>query len=312
MKRLNNKILIAALLVLVAAFVLTKLLRSPARERNLEEDLLKIDTAGITEVRLYPASDNRKEIKLIKDGKRWKAVQQNVSGAADKNAVTSLLSTLASLKPERIVSRKKEKWDTYNTGDTTGTKVTIFRGSDEEHNVVIGKESGGNTYLRRNGEDEVYAASGYLSGVFDKRFSNWRDGSFLRLNPDQVTKISFHYPADSSFVIEKKDKVWMTGNERADSVAISDYLGKLRSRDLSTFADDFSAAADPDVTVTIEGKAMTLATIKGWKRSFYQWVLASNIQPEVHFLDEGPVVVKELFAGKEKFLEKKTRGHKKQ
>ncbi|MBT1698090.1 DUF4340 domain-containing protein [Fulvivirgaceae bacterium PWU4] len=311
MKWLNNKVLIATLLVLVAVFVLTKLFRSPARERNLDEDLLRIDTTGITEVRLYPVSDKRKEIKLVKDGKSWKAVQQQVSGAADINAVTNLLRTLASLRPERMVSRKKEKWDTYKTGDTTGTNVTIFRGGNEERSLVIGKESGGHTYLRRNGEDEVYATNGYLSEVFNKPFSNWRDGSFLRLNTGQVTKISFHYPADSGFVAEKKNKVWMIGNERADSVVIGDYLGKLRSRDLSTFADDFSASTDPDVTVTIEGNAMTLATIKGWRRSFYQWVLASSLQPDVYFLDEGPLVAKELFAGKEKLLEKRTPAHKK-
>lgn len=304
MKRFNNKILIAVLLGLVAAFVLTKLFRSPARERNLDADLLKVDTAGITEVRLYPVRDKRQEIKLVKDGKGWKAMQQNVSGPADRNAVNGLLGTLASLKPERIVSRKKEKWDTYHTGDTTGTQVAVFEGGDEQGNLVIGKESGGLTYLRRNGEDEVYAAKGYLNEVFNKSFSSWRDGTFLRLNPEEVTRISFNYPADSSFVVEKKDKVWMIGNERADSLAISDYLGRFRSKDLSTFADDFSATANPDVTITIEDKAMTLATVKGWRRSFYQWVLASNLQPEIYFLDEGPVEAKALFVGRKKFRAK--------
>lgn len=308
MKQLNNKILVITLLLLVAAFVLTRLFRAPGRERNLDADLLKIDTAGITEVRVYPASERRREVKLTRDGRQWKAVQDTVTARAQVNAVNSLLGTLASLKPERIVSRKKEKWDTYHTGDTTGSRVTVFRGNDELASLVVGKENGGLTYLRPEGEDEVYAVAGYLRTIFDKRFHHWRDPSLLRVNRDLITKISFNYPADSGFVAEKKDKGWMIGNEKADSAAIDNYLNTLRSKDLSAFADDFSAAAAPDATITIEGESGSLATIKAWQKSFYEWVLASDLQPGVYFSDAGPVAIKELFVGKGKLLGKKASG----
>jgi hypothetical protein len=308
MKQLNNKVLIITLLLLVAAFVLTRLFRSPGRERNLDADLLKVDTAGITEVRLYPANEQRKEIRLAKDGKHWKATRETLTANAETSAVNSLLSTLASLKPERIVSRKKEKWDTYNTGDSTGTRVAVFRGGDALASLVVGKESGGLTYMRPAGEDEVYAVDGYLSTVFDKQFNNWRDRSFLRLERDRITKISFNYPADSGFVAEKKDNIWMIGTEKADSAAIENYLNQVRSKDLSAFADDFSAPASPDVTISVESKTAPLATIKGWKRSFYQWILTSDRQPGVYFTDEGPVAAKELFIGKGKLLGKKASG----
>jgi hypothetical protein len=308
MKQLNNKILIITLLLLVAAFVLTRLFRSPGRERNLDASLLKTDTAGITEVRLYPASERRAEIKLTRAGKHWKATREALTASAGSGAVNNLLSTLASLKPERIVSRKKEKRDTYHTGDTTGTRVTVFRGDDELTSLVVGKESGGLTYVRPGGEDEVYAVSGYLSTVFDKSFSHWRDQSFLRIDKDQITKIRFNYPADSSFVMEKNDRGWMIGNDSADSAAIDNYLNKLRSKDLSAFADDFSAAAPPDITISIENKNGPIANIKGWRKSFYEWVLASDLQPDVYFTDAGPVTVKELFVGKGKLLGKKASG----
>jgi hypothetical protein len=307
MKRLNNKVLIITLLVLAAAFVLTRVLRSPGRERNLDAGLLKVDTTGITEIRLYPASGQRKEIKLLRDGKKWDVEQETLRGSAERNAVNSLLSTLASLKPERLVSRKKEKWDHYGTDDTTGTRVDVFHNSDALASLVIGKESGGLTYVRPSEEEAVYAAVGYVSAVVDKNFTHWRDKSFLRLDKEQVTRITFNYPADSGFVAEKKGDVWMIDNERADSVAIENYLNNLRSKDLSAFADGFAPTANPDVTVTIESKAMPEAVIKAWRESFYKWTLTSSFQQGVYFSDEGPVAVRELFVGKKKLLEKQNR-----
>jgi len=56
MKKLNNKILIGALVVLVGVFALSRWLRSPGLESNLRKQLLSLDTTNINEVRIKPAN----------------------------------------------------------------------------------------------------------------------------------------------------------------------------------------------------------------------------------------------------------------
>lgn len=302
MKGLNNKILIIALLLLVAAFVFTRLFRSPGLESNLDDDLFRIDTARITTLKLYPEAEQRAEIKLERLGKDWSVSHDNKTVKAETFKIKDLLRTISQLKLERIISRKKEKWDDYEVGDTTAIQMVALNGADQLINFYVGKQQGVSTYARLEDEDEVYQVAGLLRSVVNKKFNDWRDKSFLRINPDSIIKITFTYPADSGFVAEKKDKVWLIDNVKADSSAMHGYLNRLRTKDLETFADDFKPSGDPDFTINIQREGGPAATIKGWRQSFYKWILSSSLQPDIFFSDEGPVEVKNLFPGKEALL----------
>ncbi len=302
MKRFNNKILIIALLVLTAAFVLTKVFRSPALETNLSEDLFEVDTANITEIKIYPIAEQRKEIRLVKNDKNWNVVRDEKTAKAEQFRVYTLLNSLSNLAPERMVSRKQEKWNDYEVSDTTAVRIVVMNSNNEMLDLLLGKQSGSSTYARINDENEVYAVEGSIRSSVDKTFNDWRDKSFLRIDPEKVTKITFNYPTDSGFVAEKKNSTWMIGEQKADSTKMQRFLNKLRTKDISSFEDSFSASASPEITVTIEAGAVPLATIKGWRESFYRWILTSSQQQDVYFSDEGPVVVKDIFPSREELL----------
>lgn len=303
MKGLNNKVLIITLILLVTAFVLTKVLRSPSLESNIDIDLFKIDTAKITAIRLYPAVANRNEIQLVKEGEDWNVTYNNKTANVETSRVKDLVRSIAQIKVERIVSRKKENWDDYNVNDTTATQVVALNGTDELLKFYIGKQNGPSAYTRLDDKDEVYEISGLLPSSVDKKFSDWRDKSFLRTDRDAIKRISLNYPADSGFVAEKRDNIWMIANEKADSASMESYLNKLRSKDIGSFADAFEPSANPDVVLTIESGTGPAVTIQGWKQSFDQWILSSSRQPDTYFADEGPVVAKELFPSEKSLLE---------
>lgn len=300
MKRFNNKILIIILAVLVAAFVLTRLFRSPARETNLDVSTLSIDTASIDQVKILPAIDNRKEIRLMKEGNAWKVTREQVTAAADKNRIRTLLGKLASMKPERIVTRKKEKWNDYQVSDTTGTAVIALAKNAEVARFTIGKDQMNVTFVRKDDDEEVYAVAGANASSFNQKFDDWRDQTFLRIDIDKISKITFTYPADSSFVLSKKEKSWTVNNMPADSVKTESYLNKLRLKEIENFADNFSASSPPEVTLVIEAEKPI--TIKGWRSSTPHWVLTSDLQPGVYFSDEKNLVTKDIFWGSKQFL----------
>ncbi|MDQ2657594.1 MAG: DUF4340 domain-containing protein, partial [Bacteroidota bacterium] len=200
MKRFNNKILLIVLLVLAGAFVLTRVFRAPARESNLDSDGLAVDTVGIDRILLFPAAGKRAEVKLIRDAAGWRVSREDITVPANTDRVRTLMTNLTALKPERIVTRKEEKWDEYQVGDTTGTKVAAFVGNEEVVRLIVGKQAVGVTYVRRSDEDEVYEVSGSVGSAFNMKFDDWRNPYLLRLPKDDITRIEFTYPADSGFV----------------------------------------------------------------------------------------------------------------
>lgn len=311
MKKINNKILLIGLLLLIGLFVVSRLFRSPQLESNLRKELVKLDTAKVTEVRVTSSGEDRKTVKLTRENKTWIVTSDDKKYKVDVNAIKGLLNGVGSVQAERMVSRKKEKWESFSVDDKA-TVVSVYYGSDKEAEFHIGKTgfnqppgggnpmSGGNfspyTYVRLSDEDEVYIVNGFLGSTFNRALNDWRDKSLLRVPRDLVTKVSFNYP-DSGFVAVKQDSIWTTGTQTADLNKMSSYLGMLSYRNANTFADDFQSTAPADVTIQVEGAGNELSTIEGWRRE-NQWIIRSSLQPDVFFSEDAA----DVFIGQTKLL----------
>jgi len=314
MKKINNKILVIGLAGLVAIFVISKIFRSPRLEGNLRKELVKLDTAEISEIRMTSSGDQPKLVKLIRAENKWTVVQDDKTYPADKSSVNNILSTVADLNAVRMVSRKKEKWDSYNVGEK-GTNVSVYVDGSPKAEFRVGK-TGFNqnptqqqfgrqgieafTYVRMTDEDEVYMVNGFLEASFNKSVNDWRDRSFLRFAPAEVSKVSFQYPADSSFVLEKRDSVWVNGNENADKAKVDAYVREFSYRSETSFADTFSATSAPTYSIRFDGVSGTLATVEAWRQDT-NWYLRSSRQPDVVFLNNDQSTMSRLFPGPSKF-----------
>src|SRR5437016_1378222 len=138
MKKINNKILIIILLALAAVFALSRVFRASSRESNLPKELVSLDTALITEIKIYSAKEFNKELRLVRDGKTWTVKMDNKSAAVEQGSVAGALSYFTHLKPLRLISKKKTKWNEYNVGDTS-TQVKFMKGTEVLADVRVGK-----------------------------------------------------------------------------------------------------------------------------------------------------------------------------
>lgn len=308
MKKINNKILFLALIGLAAVFAFSKVMRAPKLESNLKKELLVLDSVLVTEIRLLNPENQNKAIRISREGNRWMVTQDsdNRKYPADASSVKNLLKTLRRMDVERMVSRKKEKWENLKVGEN-GTEVSVLYGTEEKARIHIGKSGfregrngsfggGTYTYVRLHDEPETYQIAGYLEGTFNKSFNDWRDKSFLKISKDSVKKIAFRYPADSSYVLEKKDTVWYVGNKQAGESKVNAYLSRLSDKKLYTFADDFKPKGAPDILIEIEGKEGMLGSIEAWKNDEGEWNLRSSIQEDIFFSGSGSVVNELLVA----------------
>jgi hypothetical protein len=306
--------------VLVGIFVMVRIFRTPTLKSNLKKELVSLDTASVTQIKLIPKLDGS-EITFKREGSKWTLTKFGKEYNIDFGAAKNLLGQLVGLKPQKMISSKKEKWNDYQVGDSS-TRVQVLNGDEVVADINIGRigfnqnpaqmqqqQYGGGgvggafTYVRLADENEVYTVDGFLESSFNRSLNDFRDKTLLRINKEDVTKLSFNYP-DSGFVLEKRDKKWWLGNIAADSNKVKNYLSQLSSKNANSFADDFIADRKPDISLVINGTAGTLATLDAWKRE-QDWVLASSKQPKVYFSSEGTGLFQTLFQQRKDLLEVK-------
>jgi Domain of unknown function (DUF4340) len=309
MKKLSNKILLVGLVVLVGIFVASRFFRSPGLESNLRKDLLKLDTASISEVRILPSKEHGEELRLTRTGNEWKVIKGNRQEPTGNTSIKGLLISLAGIKVERLASRKKEKWEEFNVGDNS-THVTVYADGKKTADFHVGKlgfaqNGGGNfggsyTYIRLSDENEVYTVEGFLESTFNNSFNDWRDKTLLKLNKDVITKISFLYPTDSGFVAEKRDSIWYIGQDKTDVAKTESFLNTISSKYMSAFDDGFTPVSKPDMTMQVDGKVGNLLKLEAWKKDETEWILTSSQQKNVYFSSKGSSGVSDIFIGRKK------------
>ena len=308
MMKINNKVLFIALVVLGGSFVLTRLYRAPALESNVRKELVRLDTTLVTEVRLRPAKDSG-EIRLVKNGAKWKVLKENREEEAEGGSVESMLGVLMNLNVQRMMSRKKEKWDAYEVGEKA-TYVMVYAGNNKMADIRIGKTGfsqgqgtdGAFTYVRLNAEEEVYSSAGMLGPHFNKNFNDWRNKLFLKVRKDDVAKISFNYP-DSGFVLEKRDSLWYVNDQVADDSKMSMYFSKIRFKTVSDFEDGFVPSGQALLTIQVTPRQGPTIEVKAWPKDEGEWILHSSLQGHVYFKGRTDGVIKDVFVGMRSFLE---------
>lgn len=185
MKKINNKILVIGLVVLVGIFVLARVFRAPKLESNVRKELVYLDREKITEVRITGRDSS---IQLVKENDRWNAVSGQNNYEADSGAVARMLQTIQLIEATRMATRKQDKWAGFKV-DSTGTSVSVYYGDDKEADFMVGglafnQSPGGNsqigqgmspyTYVRLADEDEVYIVDGFLGGMLTPSLTAWR------------------------------------------------------------------------------------------------------------------------------------------
>jgi len=297
MKSLNNKTLIIILVALAGVFVLVRVFRTPALERNMRKELVSVDTAKVDQIKLWVAGEEQ-ELIFKKENSRWGLEKAGTKYNIEQGSATGMLGYLAKMVPQKVVTRKKDKWNDYQVGDTS-THVQAMIGKDVVADLYIGRIgfnqnpaqmqqqspygngfAGAYTFVRLGDEDEVYTVDGFLESTFSRSLNDWRDKSLLRLKKDMITKLTFVYP-DSGFVLQKNDKKWMIADQPADSNKVKTYLGSLEYKNASSFADGFNPNRNPDISLNIDGVEGPIATLQAWKREEADWVLMTSRQPGV-------------------------------
>lgn len=306
-KKLNLKTLLVILALVGGVFLISRQWGNDDRSfRDIITDFNPDKVKSITYVK-----KGGRAVDLSKDKNQWMVSQGGREFISDSSRVRSMLQQISSLKTKQLVARSKKKWEEYQVTDSSGTYVEV-RGKDSplaslyvgkfsykqppgQNQQMAGRRPRGEmtTYVRVDGEQEVYAVDGFLSMAFPADINQLRDKTLLSFAKSQARKISVS--AVENYSLDKSSGTWLIDGNAADSASVASYLNTISQFNGQKFSDK-KLKGSPDKTLGIElenGSLFSLSAYKnqpGGEKEKADYLVNSSLNPEAVFLIKQPKI----------------------
>lgn len=181
-------------------------------------------------------------LQLQRNNSQWQITAPRLL-RADPDAVSSMLSTLSSLSPDRIVEEKATMLDQYGLTQPT-IELNIVDKNKKTTKLLIGDDTPAGTavYAAIAGDPRVFALSSYKKSSFDKSSNDLRDKRLLTFESDKVSSIELTAKKQTIAFGHSKDQWQIVRPKpfRADGPQVEELLRTLRDAkmDLSGSEDD--------------------------------------------------------------------------
>jgi len=321
----GNVILLLALVLLVGAYMMVTMQDRKKGERTFKSELVEISEESATKL-VITSNKNEQPLELNKVGDDWQVSLKDGSKVkATSNEISSTFKQLQDIKTSQIVARSTAKWADYKVDDQ-GTKVQVFEGATKVLDIILGKfdidpaslqqqgQFGGQSnpqftsYVRLQGEDEVYSVNGFFEGLASQTADNYRDKQLFKMRAEDVQQVSFNYP-DSAFQIVLRDTVWMYGNstKSVDSTKVAQYLNTLTTTSGSKFVD--KPRGESVVNIEVKTKDGSLTTFNAYalpkdkaeEKAEQNYAISSDALANSYFDSKASALFSRLFVGKGNF-----------
>jgi hypothetical protein len=264
----NTWILIGVLAALIVAayFVMQRPGESSSPESS-GTTLVDFDSAAVDRIEIR--SPNGPAI-IEREGGVW-MVTSPVHYRADDATVASTLSSGKRMEIKGLISSNPEKRSLFQV-DSAGTMVRIFEHGAEKAAFWIGKPSPSytETYVRREGSNEVYIASGMFASTFSRRANEWRDKTIFKTDQDAIAAVTLRF-GDTTVALVRQDSVWKMEDDIAKTDVVKSFVGALANLQADDFADSaVPAMPAPDVQIEVGGTQIRLYKMKEGDKYYVQ------------------------------------------
>ncbi len=235
-------ILVVILLLLVVAVVVVLRLPGEYSVSPGEGDLLfTYDSVSVDRIDIVAPTGN---IELRKEGSGW-MLTAPLRAPADIRGVEAAVGKGKSIKLSSLISSNPQKQELFQV-DSTGTLVRIYGAGAERAAFWIGKPGSPatDTYVRREGDTDVFLAEGMLGHFFSKPVRDWRDKAILSLTPEAIHSVRFHY-GDTTFTLSMQDTVWRVDDAPVKDDVVRSFLSSLATLQCDEFIDTPLPAIPP-------------------------------------------------------------------
>jgi hypothetical protein len=257
---------VLAALIVVAYLVMQRPGESSSPESS-GTTLVEYDSSAVDKIEIRSPSVTAV---IEREGGVW-MVTAPLHYRADDATVASTLSSGKRMEIKGLVSSNPQKRSVFQV-DSSGTLVRIFEHGAEKTVFWIGKPSPSytETYVRREGSNDVYLASGLFSSNFSRRTNEWRDKTIFKTDQDAIPAVTLRF-GDTTVALTRQDSVWKIGDDVAKTDIVRGFIGALVNLQADDFVDT-AVQAMPPLTLQIEvgGTQLRLYRMKEGDRFYVQ------------------------------------------
>jgi Domain of unknown function (DUF4340) len=192
--------------VMMAAFAVATLgailvVAVPSGGQGPQLTLPSVDSESVTKLEIF---EGEATITLTKSGDDWTLSPEGYP--ADSRRVKAGLDALAAVSAGTMTSKSPKMHSKY---EVTEDKLTVAASSDsgELIKLIVGKETAdkrGN-YVRKPGDDRVFASAGRVQSTFRSDLDFWRDKTIFSFVKDDATELKLT-TGNQAFEFVKNDE----------------------------------------------------------------------------------------------------------
>lgn len=200
------------LIVVIIALVLYLTTRSANHDSEIPQ-LTKLDAAKIN--RLVLTIKEGAPIELIKKDEQWMIEPNDYK--ADNVKVKNMVTAIADLKLTALVSESKS-YERYGLTPAEQIVVQAFSEGKAVRTIDVGKPAPTfqHTFVRIEGNPDVYHARGQIEGKFNQTIDNLRDKTIFDVDKDGVTEMTFTKGGQSLTLVKKEIPKATAEKEKAE------------------------------------------------------------------------------------------------
>lgn len=280
---MKNKGLLAAVVILAAL--------SGAvywSNKNAAKDTTKPAADAPPKILTIP-DDQFKELKITKKDApptvlskasgSWQITQHDGDGkplAADQDAVTSMVSSLANLNSDRLIEDKATSLSSYGL-QSPAEEIVITKKDGKTDTLLLGDDSptASGTYAKLASDPRVFTVASFVKTGLDKTAKDLRDKRLLPFNSDKLTSVAVTAKGQTFEFSKNGQNEWQIVKPkpmRADSSQVDELVRKLKDVKMDSEADaaKFAAAAKVATVATSDaGGTRTLEIRKDKDKTYY-------------------------------------------
>lgn len=310
---MKKKTVLWILLILAVLFGIDRWVKRDKTD-FFDTTLIHIDTSGIDAINIsFPAEDY--PLIFVREANTWIVSQGYLSVKAKPGSMEHLLSYLARIRVEKIISDVPGQWLEYGVGKDQGVRVEVFANQEKLEDFILGMmvspagKGGAADYIRLFDQKEIYAVKRDQATFSLPAFGYYRSKQFL-LWPDigAVGEISLQTP-DTTFVLSASSGTWKQGDDfTLDSMGMVHYLNGLKDLSSENFADDFDETKGNELLfkrLVFKGNTGAVPlTINCYRDTTREkmFILYSGYNPESWFESDAEGLYKTVFSKLEQLL----------
>ena len=317
----NPKFLALIFATLVGLYAFVRLSDNTNEAYSFNPTIATLDTAAIAKIQIQNPGTEAPII-IERSNAGWNLSKGTIDADLAQGVIPAILTQVQNISAERLASRSRTKWETFEVTDSLATRLTVsFADGTIGTDLLIGKfayqqlppnqlsqQTGrpnikGTTYVRAVNEDAIFAVDGFLGAGLKQGFNAYRNMTLTQFNPAEVQQLTFNYPGDSSFVLTKVDSLWQVDHVVANQTAVEAYLNAIASQTSTTFEDAYRPTGSAQFSLSIQYQQLGLQpqVIEGFELNAVERAIRSSLNPKAIFTSTKSGLFAEIFKGKRAF-----------